>query len=297
MAERVPVTEAWDIVCAALAPLEGTLEDLGHRNAASWVDYLVSLQTLAGRAKQDGIVLEDRKFHSLILHLKSIKADEYASIVTDCRAVLRAIYNSADGTVQESILTALRGMPPPPKAASVSSEGADLLQYNITGKRECARCHHAEHADTSNLSVPGVCNSRTRYTSEALEKQVCGCPGPEPFVHDLKIWPKPFEAVLSGEKTYEVRKADRPFKVNDILMLMEWDPERKAYTGREVQRRISHITAGGGWGIPHGLCVLGIQPLQAQAVPNAGSTFTGERPVYIDHAKSPQEGAPGSSGR
>lgn len=42
--------------------------------------------------------------------------------------------------------------------------------------------------------------------------------------HVLKTWPAPFAAVLSGEKRHEIRKADRPFAVGDVLQLREWDP-------------------------------------------------------------------------
>ena len=51
------------------------------------------------------------------------------------------------------------------------------------------------------------------------------------MIHELKILPKHFNAVLSGEKTFEIRKNDRPFKKGDLLALNEYDPISKAYTG------------------------------------------------------------------
>lgn len=61
-------------------------------------------------------------------------------------------------------------------------------------------------------------------------------------IHDLKIWPRFFPAVLDGRKRAEVRRDDRDFKVGDWLRLCEWDPEDQKYTGREVLRRIRYLT-------------------------------------------------------
>ena len=59
--------------------------------------------------------------------------------------------------------------------------------------------------------------------------------------HELKCWPEYFQAVQSGEKTFEVRRFDRPFAVGDILLLREWDPKSGDYTGREIRCRISYL--------------------------------------------------------
>lgn len=57
-----------------------------------------------------------------------------------------------------------------------------------------------------------------------------------------KIWPKYFEAVLSGEKKYELRLND--FKVNkgDVLLLEEWNPDTKKYTGRKIEKKVTRVT-------------------------------------------------------
>lgn len=54
-------------------------------------------------------------------------------------------------------------------------------------------------------------------------------------LHVLKCWPKFFKAIVSGEKTFELRKNDRDFRVEDTLLLMEYDPETKEYTGEQVR--------------------------------------------------------------
>ncbi len=57
--------------------------------------------------------------------------------------------------------------------------------------------------------------------------------------HDIKINQKYFEDVLKGNKTFEVRKNDRNFKVGDKLILKEWDGVK--YTGRTIKKRITYI--------------------------------------------------------
>ncbi len=58
---------------------------------------------------------------------------------------------------------------------------------------------------------------------------------------EKKIWPKYFEDVLNGKKNFEVRLADWDINEGDILILREWDSEKKEYTGRQVEKEISYI--------------------------------------------------------
>lgn len=76
--------------------------------------------------------------------------------------------------------------------------------------------------------------------------------------HELKTWPDPFQAVWDGAKTYEIRTNDREFKVGDLLHLREYDPATGSYTGSFLMRAVSYMTLGGEWGLPPGLCVLGL---------------------------------------
>ena len=52
------------------------------------------------------------------------------------------------------------------------------------------------------------------------------------MVHELKTWPEYFQAVISDKKKFEIRKNDRDFKVNDELILKEFNPDNQEYTGR-----------------------------------------------------------------
>lgn len=82
----------------------------------------------------------------------------------------------------------------------------------------------------------------------------------EPIEHDVKCWPPYFDAVLSGEKPFEVRKADRDYRPGDTMRLREYLPERDFFTGRHVLRRIAFRLDGGAFGVEPGFVVLGIVP-------------------------------------
>jgi len=56
-----------------------------------------------------------------------------------------------------------------------------------------------------------------------------------------KCWPEFFEKINSGEKKFEVRLADFECKVGDTLLLEEWNPETKRYTGRILSRKITYV--------------------------------------------------------
>ena len=57
-------------------------------------------------------------------------------------------------------------------------------------------------------------------------------------VHNLKIKPQYFKDVISGLKTFEVRRNDRNFKVGDIIALEEYKGD---YTSRFVNVEITYI--------------------------------------------------------
>ncbi|MHC1716994.1 MAG: DUF3850 domain-containing protein [Candidatus Dojkabacteria bacterium] len=58
---------------------------------------------------------------------------------------------------------------------------------------------------------------------------------------EKKTWPYLFEKMLSGEKKFEVRLADFDCEEGDVLVLREWDPETKEYTGREVEKEVGYV--------------------------------------------------------
>ena len=50
-----------------------------------------------------------------------------------------------------------------------------------------------------------------------------------------KIHPEYFDMVKSGKKKFELRLADFDIKEGDTLILEEWNPETKQYTGRKLE--------------------------------------------------------------
>jgi len=77
-------------------------------------------------------------------------------------------------------------------------------------------------------------------------------------IHRLKILPKYFKEVENGNKTFEIRKNDRGFKVGEILQLLEYDG--KEYTGKVCTREITYILANAPkYGLKKGYVILAIQ--------------------------------------
>ena len=58
---------------------------------------------------------------------------------------------------------------------------------------------------------------------------------------EKKTWPELFEKILSGEKTFEIRLADFKCRPGDILILREWDPKTKEYTGRVLEKEVTFV--------------------------------------------------------
>lgn len=76
-------------------------------------------------------------------------------------------------------------------------------------------------------------------------------------IHRIKAWPGPFADVLSGAKRAEVRINDRNYQVGDVLVIREFKPESETYTGRSLDRIVSHVQTG--FGLPDGVVVLSLQ--------------------------------------
>ena len=62
----------------------------------------------------------------------------------------------------------------------------------------------------------------------------------ESFTHALKCEDKYFIALVRGEKTFEIRKNDRDYRVGDRLHLWEISSNRE--TGRHAEFVITYMT-------------------------------------------------------
>ena len=60
-------------------------------------------------------------------------------------------------------------------------------------------------------------------------------------LHEIKCWPEYFQALWTGAKEFEIRRNDRNYKVWDSLLIKEWNPLSKEYTGREIMKDITYI--------------------------------------------------------
>jgi hypothetical protein len=58
---------------------------------------------------------------------------------------------------------------------------------------------------------------------------------------EKKAWPEFFEKVRSGEKRFELRLADWDCRPGDVLVLREWDPGTKEYTGRVLEKEVTYV--------------------------------------------------------
>jgi hypothetical protein len=79
------------------------------------------------------------------------------------------------------------------------------------------------------------------------------------MVHELKVWPKDFKDIFDLKKTFEVRKNDKNFKVNDVLLLKEWDNKHQVFTGAFVTRDVTSILHDPKFGVKKGYCIMSIK--------------------------------------
>ncbi len=77
--------------------------------------------------------------------------------------------------------------------------------------------------------------------------------------HDLKVMPAFFQPLYSKQKTFEIRRNDRDFKVGDVLNLREHSLAR-GYSGRSCIRRVTYLTD---YAQRSGFVVLAVTPLES----------------------------------
>lgn len=76
-------------------------------------------------------------------------------------------------------------------------------------------------------------------------------------IHKLKTWPPYFNDSFFGNKSFELRFNDRDYKVGDYLVLEEWDPKTKEYSGRSLMRQVNYILKGA-FGLPEDMIIMGV---------------------------------------
>ena len=61
------------------------------------------------------------------------------------------------------------------------------------------------------------------------------------MIIEKKVWPKYFQAIIDGKKNFELRLADWECNEGDTLVLKEWNPKTKIYTGRETAKKVKYV--------------------------------------------------------
>ena len=83
------------------------------------------------------------------------------------------------------------------------------------------------------------------------------------MTHTLKTWKLFFQPQYDGEKLFELRKDDRPYKVGDKFLSQEYDSKKNEYTGREAMFIIVYILRDAEFfGLKKDYCILQLKPYQ-----------------------------------
>ena len=88
--------------------------------------------------------------------------------------------------------------------------------------------------------------------------------------HAIKIWPDYFGAVCLKRKTFELRKNDRDYQPGDHVVMKEWDPMTRKYTGGKIEATIGWMTEVNGDQVVFSLIHIG-EPVFARK-PTAGDS-------------------------
>jgi len=61
---------------------------------------------------------------------------------------------------------------------------------------------------------------------------------------EKKAWAGIYDLFNSGERKLEIRLADFDLKSGDSIILKEYDPKMKKYTGRQTELKCKHVEQG-----------------------------------------------------
>lgn len=83
------------------------------------------------------------------------------------------------------------------------------------------------------------------------------------MIHRKKILPEYYKDVVSGDKTFEIRKDEDNIQVGDFLTLEEFSEGK--YSGRSTVRIVTYVLRNcPEYGLMDGYCVIGMQPLWSE---------------------------------
>lgn len=61
------------------------------------------------------------------------------------------------------------------------------------------------------------------------------------MIIEKKCWLEFFNEIINGNKNFELRLADFDLSAGDTLVLKEYDPEKKEFTGRKIEKRCKTV--------------------------------------------------------
>ena len=108
------------------------------------------------------------------------------------------------------------------------------------------------------------------------------------MIHELKLSTEFFPDVISGKKTFEVRKNDRCFKVGDLLALNEYNVELQYYTGNSCLVYVDYILNDKSF-CKEGYIVMAIKPCSAWKYDRPFSEFKLEKDYGVPYATRESE--------
>ena len=82
-------------------------------------------------------------------------------------------------------------------------------------------------------------------------------------IHKVKCRTNYYDAIVAGDKKFDVRRDDRGYQKGDILHLQKYDGDKLRYVTSShgepysIQKPIKYILTGGQFGIEPGYVVLG----------------------------------------
>lgn len=101
--------------------------------------------------------------------------------------------------------------------------------------------------------------------------------------HRIKSWPEYFEPVAARIKTFEKRENDRGYRPGDTIVLEEWDPNVKKYTGRDISFEAGFILFDtDSAGVP--IAIISVLNLKGDLV----DFFDGQRTKLVSGALNPE---------
>ncbi|HEV8289433.1 MAG TPA: DUF3850 domain-containing protein [Candidatus Norongarragalinales archaeon] len=58
-----------------------------------------------------------------------------------------------------------------------------------------------------------------------------------------KVWTDNFDVMQSGKRKFTIRLGDFVCRPGDTLVLEEWDPKTKKFTGRTMEKKVADVVS------------------------------------------------------